>query len=140
MFTSLWSGILAESRRNKFRGTVILIASLTVVPLAAVFGILKYQDFQAIKRRPNAKPSISPDNPPSPENFAPERAVSEKPAITKFKIVAAQAAGTRVEDDELVLGVVIGGKARAYPINMMYGPSREVFNDHLAGQPIAATW
>lgn len=138
--TSLKSGILTESRRNKLWGTVILITSLTVVPLAAVFGILKYQDWQAIQRRPKTEPAIGPDNPPGPASFTPGREVREQPAITNIKIVTARQAGTRVEDDELVIGVVIDGKARAYPINTMIGYKREVFNDSLAGRPIAATW
>ena len=32
------------------------------------------------------------------------------------------------------------GQARAYPINMLTGPSREIINDVLGGVPIAATW
>ena len=43
-------------------------------------------------------------------------------------------------DDELVLGVVIDGKARAYPINMLTGPTREIINDELSDVAIAATW
>jgi hypothetical protein len=45
-----------------------------------------------------------------------------------------------VTDDELVLGVEIDGEARAYPINQLHLPLREVFNDTLGGRPIAATW
>ena len=43
-------------------------------------------------------------------------------------------------DDELVLGVVIDGEARAYPINMLTGPTREIINDELSDVVIAATW
>jgi hypothetical protein len=45
-----------------------------------------------------------------------------------------------VTDNELVLGVVVNGEARAYPINMLTGPSREIINDTLGGTAIAATW
>jgi len=45
-----------------------------------------------------------------------------------------------VDDDELVIGVVIDGEARAYPINQLTGPDREIINDELAGTAIAATW
>ena len=38
------------------------------------------------------------------------------------------------------LGVEVGGEARAYPINMLSGPNREILNDTLGGRPIAATW
>jgi hypothetical protein len=52
-------------------------------------------------------------------------------------VPAAQAA---LRDDDLVLGVVVGGEARAYPINLMWEPPNEVLNDTLGGEPIAATW
>jgi hypothetical protein len=39
-----------------------------------------------------------------------------------------------------VLGVSIGDQSRAYPINMLTGPRREIINDELAGHAIAATW
>lgn len=83
---------------------------------------------------------IGPDNPPSAENFDPVDAVPEQPAITDFKILPAGEIIDEIRDDELILGVVIEGEARAYSINMMTGPEREIFNDVLAGRPIAATW
>ena len=49
-------------------------------------------------------------------------------------------AGRFVKDEELVLGVVVKGEARAYPINMLTSPRREIINDKLGGQAIAATW
>jgi hypothetical protein len=38
------------------------------------------------------------------------------------------------------LGIALEDQARAYPINMLTGPRREVINDTLAGREIAATW
>jgi len=46
----------------------------------------------------------------------------------------------QVKDNDLVLGVVVNGAARAYPINLLCGPSREIINDELGGTAIAATW
>ena len=43
-------------------------------------------------------------------------------------------------DDDLIMGVVINGEARAYPVNYMNGPRNEVVNDQLGGLPIAPTW
>ena len=43
-------------------------------------------------------------------------------------------------DGDLVMGVVINGEARAYPVNYMNGPKNEVVNDTLGGQAIASTW
>ena len=60
--------------------------------------------------------------------------------IVDAPFATAADAGEHVSSNDLVLGVVVGGQARAYPINMLTGPSREIFNDELAGQAIAATW
>ncbi len=62
------------------------------------------------------------------------------PTITKLTVKTAREADKLLRADELVLGVELKGQARAYPINSLTGPRREVFNDTLAGQPIAATW
>ena len=62
------------------------------------------------------------------------------PAITKFPVISAEKARGKINDAELVLGVVVGNEARAYPINMLTGPRREILNDTLGGKAIAATW
>lgn len=41
-------------------------------------------------------------------------------------------------DDELVMGVVIEGKAKAYPVSVLR--FREMVDDELAGWPILVTW
>ena len=58
--------------------------------------------------------------------------------ITNFPIVSVTE--TELENNELVLGTIINGEARAYPINMLTGPRREILNDRLGNQAIAATW
>jgi hypothetical protein len=45
-----------------------------------------------------------------------------------------------LRDDDLVIGIVAGGEARAYPVNLMWEPVNEVLNDTLGGRPITATW
>ncbi|MCA8997431.1 MAG: DUF3179 domain-containing protein [Planctomycetaceae bacterium] len=42
--------------------------------------------------------------------------------------------------EELVLGVVINGQAKAYPLNMIDAPERKVINDTLGGEEILVTW
>ncbi len=74
------------------------------------------------------------------KDFTPDDVVAEMPAITVFDIVTVKELGNRVDDDELVIGIIIGGKPRAYPINMLTGPQREILNDKLANRLIAATW
>lgn len=61
-----------------------------------------------------------------------------KPAFVDPPRVAAADSDARPE--ELVLGIELGGETRAYPLNMLSGPIREILNDTLGGEPIAVTW
>jgi len=70
----------------------------------------------------------------------PQRVTGPRRAIVDAPFVEADAATDQVRGNELVLGVVVGGTARAYPINMLTGPSREIVNDTVGGRAIAATW
>ncbi len=74
------------------------------------------------------------------EGFAPVFVVDEFEPITDAPVIGAREVEDEVNDGELVIGVEIGGEARAYPINMLTGPEREIINDTLGGRPIAATW
>jgi hypothetical protein len=60
------------------------------------------------------------------------------PIKTGLRFVEAQEA--TLYDGELVIGVTVGGEARAYPINLMWGPENEILNDTLGKTPITATW
>ena len=64
----------------------------------------------------------------------------EFPAILTPPTMSAREADEILKDNELVLGVTVNGKSRAYPINMLTGPRREIINDELGGAAIAATW
>jgi len=70
--------------------------------------------------------------------FRPMRVVRPFEPITDIPVV--KAGESDLADNELVLGVVVNGKARAYPINMLTGPTREILNDTLGNRAIAATW
>ena len=52
-------------------------------------------------------------------------------AIVDAPYLPASQVADQVRDNELVLGVSVGGAARAYPINMLTGPRREIVNDRL---------
>ena len=58
--------------------------------------------------------------------------------ITEPKIVSASDAD--IQDNELVIGLQLDGQARAWSINQLTGPRREIINDEMAGTAIAATW
>lgn len=77
---------------------------------------------------------------PAVPEFHPIRLLKELPPITNVPVLTIDDVTTEVLDDELVLGVIMDGEARAYPINMLTGPKREIINDKLGGKSIAATW
>jgi hypothetical protein len=60
------------------------------------------------------------------------------PIRSGLRIVPAGQA--KIGDAELVIGAEIGGQARAYPVNLMWGPENEALNDVLGGVAVAATW
>ena len=72
--------------------------------------------------------------------FDPVQVVSPIRPITDAPIAGHAEARNRIGDSDLVLGVEVNGKARAYPIIMLTGPQREIINDDLGGRSIAATW
>lgn len=73
------------------------------------------------------------------ERYEPQRVLGALPPIVGPPFVTASEA-THLQPSELVLGVEIDGVARAYPINTLTGPRREIFNDQLGEHAIAATW
>jgi len=83
---------------------------------------------------------------PVADGFDPRTVIPNRfPAIKDAAVVTAASIveGTsdlRLDDSELVLGIEIGGHARAYPINMLTGPQREIINDVVGDVPLAATW
>jgi hypothetical protein len=77
---------------------------------------------------------------PTTADFRPVRVLAALPAITDAPVKRVGEVGGVLNPNELVVGVTIGKESRAYPINMLTGPSREIINDTLGGQAIAATW
>ena len=84
-----------------------------------------------------AEPEAAPQRLPE---FKPRQVVRPFKAIIDAPSVRAADSKKFVKDDELVLGVEINGKSRAYPINMLTRPTREIINDTLGVKNIAATW
>ena len=55
----------------------------------------------------------------------------------RFAQHATPGQGTTPRDVDLVVGVVVGGEARAYPVNLLWGESAHTVNDDLGRTPIA---
>ncbi len=102
--------------------------TVTLFALLVAGGWSPHVEAQAIKAK-------------APRDFNPRvlmkkhlRPIENAPFILATKVT------DQVSDNELVLGVVVAGKSRAYPINMLTGARREIINDQLGGHAIAATW
>ena len=119
---------------------VALTATAVVLPIAVP--LIEWQERSQANRdlRESEAYALGHDNPPSPESFYPIDVVPRPPLVTGFQVVTTESALDQIHDRELVLGAVINGQARAWPLNVMTGPEREVFNDTLGGRSIAATW
>ena len=77
---------------------------------------------------------------PKKRDFQPRRLLREQPPIVQFEVKGVDEVVNTLDEMELVIGVAIGDQARAYPINMLTGPRREIINDRLGKTAIAATW
>jgi len=106
------------------------------IVLLALFGakVSLHRVAQA-ERRPRLVPQNFNSDDYQPMQVVPAFAPIENPPH-----VDAKSASEKLQPNELVLGVELDGVARAYPINMLTGPSREIFNDTLGDRSIAATW
>ena len=60
------------------------------------------------------------------------------PAILDPVLVSAEMASPELNPDERVIGLVINGDARAYPITIL--SAHEIVNDVVGGEPVAITW
>lgn len=106
------------------RNTTCLSGSLLLVFLISWVGYGQ----QATERKP-------------PRNeYRPRRLLRPQPPITHFQLKSADEIGNTLNPAELVVGVTVGDESRAYPLNMLSGPHREIINDTLGERPIAATW
>jgi hypothetical protein len=74
-------------------------------------------------------------NPGAIEELLPEDSIK---AIDDPRFETAESAFAFMKPDERVIGVVINGDARAYPINVL--SVHEIVNDEVGGEPVAITW
>jgi hypothetical protein len=79
-------------------------------------------------------------------DFDPERFMPPQSPLTPEEIKPAHAVAASMNPSELVIGVSLGGLARAYPVNMLTWPTQhtqanqEVLNDELGGVALVVTW
>jgi hypothetical protein len=83
--------------------------------------------------RPEELPEPHPDLPPEFEQLLPRGSIA---SVDAPRFVAAAEAD--LPGDAWVLGVVLGGEARAYSLNLLNHP--EVVNDRIGDTAFAAVW
>ena len=49
--------------------------------------------------------------------------------IQDAPMMSAEEADAALHEEELVIGLTVGNESRAYPINMLTGPDREIINE-----------
>ncbi len=59
-------------------------------------------------------------------------------AIKKPEFLSGREAAGQMSPDEMVMGILVGGEARAY--SLWYLDAHGIVNDSIAGIPVAATW
>ena len=102
--------------------------------------LVEISSLDSILNRPRFEP---PKFSETPKNigFRPEKhRQPSAPVSSGIDVKSVAEMGTDIEDEEMVLGLAIDGQARAYPINMLSDPNREILNDELAGRAVAVTW
>jgi hypothetical protein len=104
----------------------------------STFHLLKHQ--QLVAQKPLGSGALAYSESVSNGEFNPRQVVPPFDPISDAPFIDVSEVTDQVLDNELVLGLELNDEARAYPINMLTGPSREIINDTLGGIPIAATW
>ncbi len=119
------------------KNAIIVILCLGAISFSA-FRIIRNQEVEA--QKPLGSGGLAYNLSDSAGEFEPKQVVPPFEAITEAPFIQVAEVTDQVLDGELVLGLELNKEARAYPINMLTGPSREIINDTLGGIPIAATW
>ncbi len=113
-------------------------AILAAVALVAAVVVIGGQ--RSIGRNPtgtvveSAGPAFDPIRSDEIQSILPQDAI---PALIKPGYLSALQAPD-INDQEEVIGVVINGDARAYPLSTL--SAHEIVDDDIGGQPVAVTW
>ena len=107
----------------------VLIASVLVwgAVIGAAFGTERTWLF--LNRNGIGKSPPGKDNPWRP---------FPQPGIERPAVVSAE--GARLPDEEVVIGVVVGGKARAYRLDAFRDRRRHIVNDLIGRVPVSVTY
>lgn len=136
--------VQAVTTENEFRNIAVHTIGLGVSQLPAQFLATLAKQNRGVFRSVGRPTVLAAAERPADQGtlfYKPETVVDHPlPAIKDARYFRASRVDGRLKADELVLGVEIADQSRAYPLNMLTGPDREIINDTLSGRSIAATW
>src|SRR5688572_6256391 len=72
--------------------------------------------------------------------FAPIRFLERQAPLTNSEVKSAMDLTSVLGSEDLVVGISVNDEARAYPLNAITRPPREIINDTVGETPIAMTW
>ena len=130
-------------RKTSLRRILHLAAVSVVVSVVLAIGLgeLQYWWFDSYRIRLGDQDAEAARRwRPTSDFFEPRQMVLRQPVVRDFELVDVSEASEHITNPEMVIGVTVNGEARAYPVNVMTGPKRQIFNDELGGRLIAATW
>lgn len=125
-----------------------LLLMLLAVVIGAAVGVWSLASFLENRERTEqlslqkeaSEKALGPGAPPSPKTFYPIRVLERQDIVRGWDVLSREQANKTLQPRELVIGLTINGESRAYPLNVLHDPEREIFNDKLGGKEIAATW
>jgi hypothetical protein len=72
--------------------------------------------------------------------YVPVSSIGERDPVEGVAVFKGADVARELDAEELVIGVVVNGLARAYPVNMLHGEGQEVINDEIGDIPVVITW
>ena len=111
-----------------------------VAAVALVAGVVTIANRHSIVRNPSGAvlesggTAFDPIRSDEIQSILPEDAI---PALIKPAYLTASQASD-IYDQEEVIGVIVNGDARAYPLSTL--SAHEIVDDDIGGQPLAVTW
>jgi hypothetical protein len=139
-----WNWILLIGGIILFFTTAVLLRDSPAPPvLAASSGSARYAGPKEVPESPGSGGIDKPLLVPAPPEVDPALIVSLLPkdailAIDEPQFHTADEASDSLSPDERIIGLVINGDARAYPIPVL--SVHEIVNDTVGGEPVAVTW
>jgi hypothetical protein len=121
----------------------VMASDPEAAPEQARADVADVQDLQriaaaAVQLDVDAFAEIKPGGPRDVDPRRYRQLIGRDRIVPIYEPLIISAADTVTTPEELVMGVILNGEARAYPVSQMR--SREIANDELGGIPILVTW